>query len=142
MPRSIILATEVDASPETVFEAITTKRGLESFWTPDVDATPEAGASLRFGFEDAPADLDMTVSAFDPGRRVEWECGGPWPHWGGTRVEWKIDAGDKTSVVFGQHGWSDDQPESQFGSVALTWAMVMLALKSYVESGKPAPALR
>lgn len=140
MPRSIVLATEVDATPSTVFEALSTTAGLAAFWTPSVSGSTDVGSTLSFGFAAAPVDLEMVVTASQPDR-VEWECRGPWPHWGGTQVEWRIGAGPPSTVLFVQRGWSDDQPDVEFGSVAMTWAMVLGALKAYSESGAPQPAL-
>lgn len=141
MARSIILTVDTEADPEAVTTALTTREGLASFWTSDVDASPEVGSTIRLGFVPAPVDLEMTVAAIEPGRRVEWECQGPWPYWGGTRVEWTILEGDTRQVMLAHRGWSEEQPEPEFGSVAQVWAMVLQALKSYVESGISAPAL-
>jgi Activator of Hsp90 ATPase homolog 1-like protein len=141
MARSIVLAVDTDRDADSIITALTTREGLAAFWTPDVHATPEVGAELRFGFPGAPVDLEMTLVALDPGRRVEWECHGPWPHWGGTRVEWTILEGDPRRVVFVQRGWGGDQPDAEFGAVAHTWAMVLTALQNYLRSGVAAPAL-
>lgn len=138
MARSIILTVETEAAAATVYEALTTRDGLAGFWTPSVEATPEIGARLRFGFEAAPVELEMTVVTLEPGRRVEWRCEGPWPYWGGTRVEWTID---ENRVAFAHRGWTEEQPEVELGSVAYTWALVLGSLKTYAETGVPAPAL-
>jgi uncharacterized protein YndB with AHSA1/START domain len=143
MARSIILAVQIDAPAADIYRAITTQEGLASFWTSDVTAEPEVGASLRFGFVEAPVDLQMTVTALEPDREVRWACQGPWPNWTGTDVSWTIDAtesGEKL-VVFRHDGWPDDQPAAEFGSVALTWARILLALDEHVRTGAVAPAL-
>jgi uncharacterized protein YndB with AHSA1/START domain len=143
MARSIILAAEIDAPAADVYRAITTQEGLASFWTPDVTASPEVGASLRFGFAEAPVDLEMTVAALDPDARVSWTCQGPWPYWTGTAVHWTIAGSDSgaSRVLFRHDGWADDQPDAEFGSVALTWAQILLALDEHVRTGAVVPAL-
>lgn len=144
MAREIVLCVDVDADTKAVYDAITTQEGLTSFWTPSVTARPEVGAELRFGFEPAPVDLEMTVTALEAGRRAQWACGGPWPYWGGTEVEWALTEAPEsagTRVVFGHRGWADDYDDAEFGSVAYTWALVLGALKRYAESGQPDPAL-
>ena len=138
MARDIILSIETDAPPSTVYEALTSAEGLAAFWTPSVEASAAVGATLRFGFEAAPVDLEVTIADLVPGSRVAWDVEGPWPYWGGTRVEWTLT---DSRVVFTHRGWNEDQAEADFGSVALTWALVLQALKAYVESGVPAPAL-
>ena len=143
MARSIILAVEIDAPAADIYRAITTQEGLASFWTPDVTAAPEVGAALRFGFAEAPVDLEMTVTALDPHERVSWTCQGPWPYWTGTEVHWTIATGDSGAslVVFRQTGWADDQPDAEFGSVAMVWAKILLALDEHVRTGAAVPAL-
>ena len=141
MSRSIVLATEVEASPEQAYDAVSSTTGLAAFWTPTVDGAYQVGGTLRLGFEAAPVDLEMTVAVLDPPRRVQWECAGPWPHWGGTLVEWTIHPGETTTVALSHQGWSEEQSDIGLGSVAMTWALVLLALKSYLATGKPAPAL-
>jgi uncharacterized protein YndB with AHSA1/START domain len=141
MSREIVLAIEVEGSPEDTFRAVTTQDGLAAFWTSDVDAEPRVGAKLRLGFPAAPVDLQMLVTALDADDRVEWECPGPWPNWAGTRVEWSIAGGDQTMVTFVHRGWSDEVPDTELGSVTLVWARVLIALSAYIQSGQSAPAL-
>ncbi len=143
MARSIILALEVDAPAADIYRALTTQQGLTSFWTPDVTARPEVGAALRFGFAEAPVDLNMTVTALEPDRMVGWSCEGPWPHWTGTEVSWTIAPADRggQTVLFRHAGWSDEQPDGEFGAVAMTWARVLLALDEHVRTGAAVPAL-
>lgn len=142
MTREIVLAVDVDADRQTVHDAVTTREGLAGFWTPDVSATAEVGAKLRFGFESAPVDLLMRLEALEPGG-VAWSCPGPWPYWEGTDVEWRFDdaAEGGTRVLLKHTGWDDGYTDGEFGSVAYTWALVLKALKGYVETGTPKPAL-
>lgn len=141
MSRSIVLAIEVAAEPSAVFEAIITTQGLASFWTPNVSGSTDVGGSLSFGFSEAPVDLEMTVTDVD-GSTVAWACSGPWPGWAETTVTWSTAPSDAgTVVVFRHDDWDDGVEDPVFGSVALTWAMVLQALKAYAETGVPAPAL-
>ena len=142
MSRSIILAVDIEADPEAIFDALTTTDGLAAFWTPRVDGDAHAGGLLHLGFEAAPVDLEVSVALADRDTHtVQWECNGPWPYWTGTSIEWStVDAGPR--LLFAHGGWTEEQPESEFGSVAYTWAMVLQALKAFSESGVPAPALK
>lgn len=142
MTRSIILTAEVEAGAETLFQALTTRGGLSSFWTPAVEGEATEGNRLSFGFAAAPADLVMTVTGVVADESVRWHCQGPWPYWTGTDIEWSITAAEPTRVMFAQRGWPDEQPEVEFGSVAYAWATVLGALKSYAETGVAAPALQ
>lgn len=142
MSRSIVLAIDVDATQETLIKAITSQEGLESFWTSDVTASNEVGADLRFGFASAPVDLGMRLES-RTGDSVNWSCQGPWPFWGGTTVEWSMAPSEmsQTQVLFKHAGWDEKQPDREFGSVAMVWALVLQGLKAYAETGVAAPAL-
>ena len=141
MSRTIVLAIDVAAAAPIVHSALTTTDGLASFWTPSVAGSTEVGGELAFGFAEAPVDLQMNVSS-SSADLVVWECGGPWPNWGGTRVSWAIMPSDTgTMVVFRHDDWSASVADAELGSVALTWAMTLQALKAYAETGVPAPAL-
>lgn len=138
MPRSIVLAIETSAPAAVIYDAITTAEGLRSFWT--IDAEAEEGGELRFGFEAAPVDLTMTVAASEPGKLVRWSRIGPWPGWVDTEIAWRItDGGESRTVTFRHDGWADETADHDLGSVAMTWAQVMGALKQYADSGRPAP---
>lgn len=140
MSRSIVLAIETSAPSEVIYDAITTTQGLRSFWTVDADAEPKEGGELRFGFEAAPVDLTMTVEALEPGELVRWSGIGPWPGWVTTEITWRVtDSGESRSVTFKHDGWADETPDHDLGSVAMTWAHVLDALKAYAESGTAAP---
>jgi len=144
MSRQIVLAADVAADAGAAFETVTTEHGLTSFWTSDVTASPEIGSLLRFGFEPAPVDLELTLQATEPGASVVWHAGDNWPDWAGTRMTWSFGAapdGAMTRVVFVHDGWADDYADGELGSVAYTWALVLGALKGYLETGAAQPAL-
>jgi len=109
--------------------------------SPPGESSP--GGELQFGFREAPAPLPMRVSHLDSPREVAWECPGGFPFWEGTRVRWSIEPSEHGSeVVFRHSGFSDAQPDYAFGSVSLTWALIVARLKDVVEAGGDAnPAL-
>jgi uncharacterized protein YndB with AHSA1/START domain len=143
MTRDVLLATEVEADPKVVFDTIADPDGLAAFWTPDVRSEGEDGHELSFGFEAAPTRLPATVVGAGAPSSISWAFGGDWPAWAGSNASWSLEpSGQGTKVVF-RHGFPDSMPEYDFGSVALTWALVVARLKDVVESGgAPNPALR
>lgn len=144
MSRALFITVDIEADPDTVFQAIASSEGLASFWTPNVSGTSEEGATLELGFEPAPADLQVHVDELIPGKLVGWSCPGPWPGWEGTTIRWGLgDSPDAdTRVVLTHAGWSDGTSDADLGSVTFTWAMVCGSLKRYAETGDPDPALR
>ena len=143
MTREIVHAIEIHAEPKVVFDTIATRRGLAAFWTPDVQGEEAEGGELTFGFAEAPVRLPMRVAALKAPASVTWDCPGGFPYWESTKVIWALDASEHgTKVVFRHTGWPDEQPEYEFGSVALTWGLIVARLKEGVEAGgTPNPAL-
>jgi uncharacterized protein YndB with AHSA1/START domain len=139
----IVLGVEIHGEPKTVFDTIATKSGLAAFWTPDVQGDEAEGGELSFGFSGAPVRLPMRVARLASPTEVAWDCPGGFPFWEGTRVTWSLEPSEHgTKVVFRHTGFPVEQPEYEFGSIALTWATILSRLKEVVESGgKPNPAL-
>lgn len=143
MVRQMVLAIEIETDPKAIYDAIATRSGLASFWTSDVLGDEGEGEELTFGFPGAPSRLPMQVMRLQEPSAVEWRSGGDWPFWDGTVVQWSLGSGDTGTNVILQHaGWAEETPDFAFGSVALTWGMVLGRLKQVLESGgKPDPML-
>ncbi len=143
MARDILLGAQVHAPAEPIVEALTTKEGLSSFWTPDSIAEPTLGTEARFGFRDAPVPLRMRVDRIDR-EGVDWTCLGDFPFWDGTKVTWalspEIEHGG-TNVFFRQVGFPDEQPEWEFATITFTWAGILGCLKTLAETGDAEPYL-
>ena len=143
MTRDVLLAIEVEAEPKVVFDTIADPDGLATFWTPDVRREDGDGRELSFGFEAAPTRLPASVTAAETPSSIAWAFGGDWPSWPGTAASWSLERTERGTKVVFRHGFPDTMPEFDFGSVTLTWALVVARLKGVVESGGAAdPALR
>ena len=140
MGCDIVLAAEIDAEPETVYEAITTQKGEASFWTSDCDLEQTLGSEGRFGFPGAPVDARVRVDQLDPGRKVVWTNLGDFPFWKDTMITWDLEPRDGKTHVFFRHGnWSEEYPEHDFASVNWVWAQILGRLKGFAETGEPQP---
>ena len=131
----------IDADENKIYEALSTAKGLASFWTADSHAEPKVGSTARFGFH-GPV-LEMTVDELKPGKRVRWSTKGGIPEWNGTTVIWDIkpakDGGESREVTFNHEGWPEELPAADLASVNYTWGRIVGRLKKYAETGKPAP---
>jgi uncharacterized protein YndB with AHSA1/START domain len=129
----------IDSDTEKIYQALSTSKGLASFWTADSHAEPKTGTIARFGFG-GPV-LEMKVDELTPGKRVRWSTHGGFDAWKGTSVAWEIkpakDGGNE--VWFNHEGWPEQLPAKDLASVNYTWGRVVGRLKEYVESGKPVP---
>jgi uncharacterized protein YndB with AHSA1/START domain len=143
MTRDAVMAIEAHAEPNVVFDTIAGPDGLAAFWTPDVQSEGRDGGELSFGFEAVPTRLSVSVIEADAPSSIAWAFGGDWPFWAGTTAEWSLEPSESGTKVLFRHRFPEAMPEYDFGSVALTWALVVARLKDVVESpGTPNPALR
>ena len=144
MTGPMLHAVEAEASEETIYLAVTTSKGLASFWTPQAQAEPTVGSVATFRFAGAPVDLKMRIDGLEPGKRVAWSCLGDFPNWGGTTVTWELMPavqGSGITALFRHEGWGSDYPEMDYAHVNFVWGQVVSRLKAYCETGKPQPFL-
>jgi uncharacterized protein YndB with AHSA1/START domain len=129
----------IDADANKIYEALSTTKGLASFWTVDSHAEPREGSIAKFGFH-GPV-LQVKVDELEPGKRVRWSTHDGFDAWKGTTVTWDIKpAKDGGSEVWFTHeGWPKELPANDLASVNYTWGRVVGRLKKYAETGKPGP---
>src|SRR2546430_17128692 len=77
-----------DADEGKIYEALSTSKGLASFWTADSHAEPKVGTTARFGFH-GPV-LEMRVDELEPGKRVRGATEDGFPAWKGTTGTWAL----------------------------------------------------
>jgi uncharacterized protein YndB with AHSA1/START domain len=116
----IVLSVDIATTPDRLFEAITTSKGLAGWHTPQSKAEPQKGALIEFGFGPE-ATITFRVDEFEPRRRVVWSgVEGP-PEWQGTHVAFDIaPAGDLATLRFSQTGFAPDL--KVFGYFSYLWA--------------------
>lgn len=110
---------KVDATPEQVWDAITTGDGLMSWFAPDAGVVPGEGGSIRFSWG---AGMEATdpIRIWDPVKRVAWVEAEGSDH--PKLVEFVIEAGEGGSTVlrlvhsgFGEGADFDKEFESVYG---------------------------
>jgi uncharacterized protein YndB with AHSA1/START domain len=139
MDRSITLAVDVEADPARVFEILSTTEGQRAFWTADCEVSADRA---RFGFAQAPVDLEVDVTA-EHGKLVRMRVTSGFPFWAGSTWEWELGEATRaprgTGVLFRHHGFGEGYAEVDLGHTAQTWALVLDRLVKYVETGSPQP---
>ena len=122
-----------------IYEAISTGKGLASFWTRDSKAEPKVGSTAKFGFS-GPV-LELKVAELKPGKLVRWTDAGGCPGWQGTTISWEIVPANEggQEVRFVHAGWPESKPPADLASVNYTWGRVVGRLKKHVETGESVP---
>jgi uncharacterized protein YndB with AHSA1/START domain len=139
MAAPLVHQVNVNATPDTIYKAVSTAAGLQSFWTSESTAEPKIGSIASFGFG-GPTQR-MRIDELVPGKRVKWTGLSDFPNWGNTTVSWEIAPAEKgeTSITFRHADWPDSVSQDDLGSINYTWGLVVERLKRYAESGKPNP---
>jgi uncharacterized protein YndB with AHSA1/START domain len=125
------------SKPAAVYKALTTLDGLSGWWTTQTGGDGNVGGVIEFRF--GLGEIDMKVLELIPDQRVVWEViAGP-TEWLGTTVSFDIaQEGDWTLVRFKHKGWKEQVDFMHHCSTK--WGVFLLSLKSFLETGKGAPA--
>jgi hypothetical protein len=125
-----------NASPDKVYDVLTTIDGLAGWWASDTEGSTERGGVIDFHF--GPGDIRMKVVDVVPAGRVLWEVVGGPEEWIGTTVGFDLHQDDDwTMLSFAHRGWREPVPFMHHCSTK--WAVFLLSLKSLVETGTGAP---
>jgi uncharacterized protein YndB with AHSA1/START domain len=139
MAVPLMHSVTIAADANKIYEAISTGKGLASFWTKDSVAEPKIGSIAKFGFG-GPV-LELKVDKLQPGKLVRWSSHDGFPQWKGTTITWELGAADHggTEVKFSHAGWPADLPQADLASVNYTWGRIVGRLKKHAETGEAVP---
>jgi hypothetical protein len=138
MEYRISLAIRAEGPRRKVFDVLRTTQGHQAFWTTDCELTDVHG---RFGFREAPLDLNVTVSLVED-ELVSMTVTSGFPGWNGSTWQWALSEApddDATIVQFRHFGFEPGHAEDAVGFTAQTWAMILERLARYIKSDAPDP---
>jgi uncharacterized protein YndB with AHSA1/START domain len=134
---AIIHRLFIDTNPEKVYQAITTQKGLSSWWTTKTKADAIVGSVAEFWFADKYHDK-MYIVNLEKNKVAEWECLDGDKEWIGTRIRFNITAQDGGTILhFRHYEWKKET--DFFASCNYHWGQYMKSLKDYCETGKGEP---
>ena len=132
----IVHRININASSEKVFQAVSTVDGLKGWWTSHVEGQSQEGKQLTFRFPDS--GPVMEVLELTPNEFVKWKCVDGVDDWKNTIITFELeDQEGKTDLFFAQSGW--EEQSSFFALCNTKWAVFMLSLKEFCESGQGRP---
>ena len=130
----------IDASPDSIFAALATRRGLENWWTSDVAGDETVGGTAEFGFQKHQVVFRMRIDELVPGKRVVWNCVSGPPEWTGTTLTWSIARENDATVLRFTQRWK--QMTDTVAMCNSTWGALMWRIKDCVEGRNPGPLFR
>jgi uncharacterized protein YndB with AHSA1/START domain len=127
----------IKAPLQQVFDAVSTPKGLDKWWTSISKGETVVGTEYELNFGPG-YDWRGKVTACDPPFAFELEISRANTDWNGTRVGFRIASRDDLSWVHFEHtGWPDDN-EHYRGS-CYCWAMYLRIMKRHLEHGESVP---
>lgn len=140
---NIIHRIGIKASAAKVYKALSTTEGLAHWWTEETTGDEQVGGKIEFTFRtetrDVKGKMIMEISELNKDRNVRWRCiDGP-PEWVGTDLTFDLSEQDgQVIIIFGHRNWKE---EIEFMAHCSTkWAVFLLSLRDYVETGKGKPS--
>ncbi|MFD2515407.1 SRPBCC domain-containing protein [Pontibacter locisalis] len=123
----------IHASCATVYEAITTQKGLSEWWIADCKVKPEVGFVNEFHTE-GHANVYMKVLTLQPDSFVKWEGVESGDAWTGTHVTFALsEKSDFTCLDFKHTGYADE--DELYATCNYHWARHLYMLKVLCETG-------
>jgi uncharacterized protein YndB with AHSA1/START domain len=127
----------INATPEKVYEAITTQEGLANWWAKQTIAKPEVGFVNIFTF--GTFRNEMKVTMLNPNKKVEWHCINSLEEWIGTKISFDLEEKNgRTILRFAHSGWK--AVTDIFAGCNYDWGRFMTSLKSFCEKGTGTPS--
>lgn len=127
----------IKATPDVVYDAITTQKGLAGWWTVKSTSEEKVGGMNTFAFS-AEYYNEMKVLQMTPNTLVEWECLVGDKEWIGTHLYFNLEEKDGTTILrFSHEDWANET--DFFGNCNFHWGIYLRSLKTLSETGKGMP---
>ncbi|MGG0174822.1 SRPBCC family protein [Gottfriedia acidiceleris] len=133
MPHQIT----INATPEKVFEAITTTEGIKSWWSTDAKAEPQLGSITEVAFYNRQAVFQLQVDQIENGKLLEWTALHDMPAWKGTKIRFELIMNENGATILNFNHTGFESMEGPYAMINTTWGTLMYILKQYVEGKNP-----
>ena len=140
---NIIHRIGIHAATEKVYKALSTIEGLSNWWTDETTGDEKIGGKIKFTFRTVTGDIIgemlMEVKKLNPQQRVSWQCVEGPDEWVGTEITFDLlQQDDQTIIMFSHSNWREAVEFTAHCS--MKWAVFLLSLRDYVETGKGKPS--
>lgn len=127
----------IKATPEKIYEAITTQEGLANWWCKQTTAKPEVGFVNTFTF--GTFRNEMKVIVLDRNKKVEWQCVNSIEEWIDTNISFDLQEKEgRTLLRFAHSCWR--AVTDTFAVCNYDWGRFIASLKSFCETGTGTPS--
>ena len=135
---------QINASPQKVYEAITTQQGFEGWWSQVCHISSSVGelSFMKFVKEGRIVGMYFRIDELQKDKKVIWSCvqnGNPC--WVNTKLTFEIEkTNDGCLLTFIHHNFDEKWKGTPLYTMTVDgWNFFMNSLKSYCETGKGQP---
>lgn len=133
---------KIKATPEQVYDALTTPEGIRNWWTRDAKLDHQIGGAGEFRFPYSGATYSTTIHIAEllPPRRITWTVTTSFrPEWIGTTIIFNLrPEADLTVLSFAHRGFPE--PDENYALCTTGWAYYLVSLQQYLQTGQGAPS--
>jgi Activator of Hsp90 ATPase homolog 1-like protein len=129
----------INGTQQAVYDALTSRDGLGSWWNRPDQPGDRVGAVIKFVFHPSPEGSPVfRVEALKSCEHVRWSCLGGHEVWIGSVIDYRIGSADGETTLVLRHTYQG--AESEFMAFcSVKWAYFLMSLKSLVEEGRGTP---
>ena len=123
----------INATPRSVYKALTTEEGIKHWWTEDCSITSLVGSIAEFRFHEYDRILRMRIDESRPSERLCWTCIGGSKDWERTTLTFELaqNGPDGTTVIFRHSGCG--LSKERVAGYNKYWSAALVRLKAYAE---------
>ena len=135
---NITLTFHLNTPPKKVFQALTTSKGLTSWFLKSAEISPKKGGTFRFGWAETGSPMKGKVLAVSPGKRIELQWNDKFD---GKRFTTKAQfvlrkKGKGTMLKLTHSGFKGGKKWIWlYGAINSGWAYYLANLKSVLDHG-------
>jgi uncharacterized protein YndB with AHSA1/START domain len=127
----------IHSKAATVFEALTSQKGLDNWWPLKCSGQPKLGTEYSFFFGPE-YDWRAEVVHVVANKELTWKMTKAMDDWKPTRVGFRLrEEKDNTIVSFFHEGW--EEASEHFAITTYCWGQLLAGLKNYVEKNVVIP---
>ncbi|PZD76548.1 SRPBCC domain-containing protein [Mesonia sp. K7] len=129
--ESIEHINHINAPMSSVYDTLTTEKGLSQIWTKKLKVRPEIGFVNEFDFDEGYLTKFKVLELVE-NNKIVWECVASDREWVGTKVSFELTEREhKTTVKLKHYDWRTRTDFYRWCNY--NWAMFLYRLKHYCE---------
>ncbi len=140
---AIIHRVGIKAPLQKCYDAVSTIEGISGWWTENTSGISQIGKTIVVKFHSTLGIeigmMNLNVTDLEPGKKVHWKIDAGPLEWIDTEVIFEFRQEEEyTIVLFAHRKWRE---EVEFTAhCSMKWAIFLLSLKEFVETGKGRPS--